>query len=114
MRAELRRHPWRSDGLLTLALLVASGPQLAAGRADAPMRAGYVVVTTVLVTTILVRRRYPVAAFATAAAIGAAQVVLGVQYGAPERVFAFQPNNADVAILVLLYTLAAYRPRPVS
>src|SRR5438105_2462161 len=68
MRAELRRHPWRSDGLLTLALLVASGPQLAAGRADAPMRAGYVVVTTVLVTTILVRRRYPVAAFATAAA----------------------------------------------
>jgi signal transduction histidine kinase len=114
MRAELRRHPWRSDGLLALALLVASGPQLAAGRADAPTRAGYVVVTAVLVTTILVRRRYPVAAFATAAAIGAAQVVLGVQYGAPERVFALQPNNADVAILVLLYTLAAYRPRPVS
>ena len=61
------------------------------------------------------RRRYPVAAFGVAAAIGAAQVAFGVQYVAPAPFFALQPVNADVAILVLLlYTLAAHRPRRVS
>jgi hypothetical protein len=50
---------------------------------------------------------------AAAAGIGAAQIAFGVGPGqAP--VFALQPTNADLAILVLLYTLAAYRPRPVS
>jgi hypothetical protein len=55
-----------------------------------------------------------VAAFAAAALIEAAQVAYGV--GAAEApVFALQPAGAtDLAILVLLYTLAAYRPRPVS
>ena len=61
------------------------------------------------------RRRYPVAAFAVAAAVGAVQVAWGVRPGtAQPPVFALQPSDADVAILILLYTLAAYRPRPVS
>jgi signal transduction histidine kinase len=63
---------------------------------------------------VLARRRYPVAAFAVAAVIGAAQIAFGVQTGGSAPVFALQPTNADVAILVLLYTLAAYRSRPVS
>jgi signal transduction histidine kinase len=37
-----------------------------------------------------------------------------VQTGGAGPVFALQPTNADLAIVVLLYTLAAYRPRPVS
>ena len=66
-----------------------------------------------LAASVVPRRRYPVAAFAVAAVIAAAQIGFGVGPGqAP--VFALQPTNADIAILVLLYTLAAYRPRRVS
>ncbi len=82
-----------------------------AGRRD---RISYIAVTAVLAATVIPRRRYPAAAFGTAALIGAAQIVWGVQPGAPGRVFALQPSNADLAILVLLYTLAARRPRRVS
>jgi signal transduction histidine kinase len=110
----LRVHPWQVDGLLAAALLAFSVPQLGFGVAGAPMRAAFAAVTVVLAATVIPRRRYPVAAFGVAAAIGAAQVAFGVQYGAPAPFFALQPVNADVAIPVLLYTLAAHRPRPVS
>jgi signal transduction histidine kinase len=114
MNAWLRNHPWQADGLLAAALLVVSVSQIAAGQASAVDRAAFTVVTVLLAATVVARRRYPVAAFAVAAVIGAAQIAFGVQNGGPGPVFAFQPTNADVAILVLLYTLAAYRPRPVS
>jgi signal transduction histidine kinase len=55
-----------------------------------------------------------VAAFAVAAAIAAAQLALGVRALAAAPVIALQPNATDLAILVLLYTLAAYRPRRIS
>lgn len=77
-------------------------------------QAGYIVVSVVLAATVIPRRRYPVAAFTVAAVIGAAQIAFGIQVGAPGPVWALQPSNADLAILVLLYTLAAHRPRPVS
>jgi hypothetical protein len=109
-----RDHPWQADGLLAAALLGFSVPQLVAGQSSAVGHAAFTVVTVVLAATVLARRRYPVAAFAVAAVIGAAQIALGVQTGSQARVFALQPINADVVILVLLYTLAAYRPRPVS
>jgi signal transduction histidine kinase len=114
VNAWLRRHPSRADGLLAAALLAFSVPQLTAATADAFAQVVYVAVTVLLAATVVPRRRYPVAAFAAAAAIAAAQVAFGVQIGGSERVFALQPNNADLAIPVLLYTLAAYRPRPVS
>jgi len=114
MKAWLRDHPWQADGLLAAALLGFSVPQVVAGQSSAVGHAAFTVVTVLLAATVLARRRYPVAAFAVAAVIGALQITLGVQNGGPEPVFAFQPDNADVAILVLLYTLAAYRPRPVS
>ena len=100
--------------MLAAALLGFSVPQVVAGQSSAVGHAAFTVVTVLLAATVLARRRYPVAAFAVAAVIGALQITLGVQNGGPEPVFAFQPDNADVAILVLLYTLAAYRPRPVS
>ena len=68
-----------------------------------------------LAATVLLRRRYPVAAFAAAMMIGAAQVIFGMQPGGggpPVR--ALEPTATDLAIPVLLYTLAAYRPRRVS
>jgi signal transduction histidine kinase len=110
----LRDHPWRADGLLAAALLAFSVSQVAAGQAGAAARTVFVVVTLLLVGTVLVRRRYPVAAFAVAAVIGVVQIFLGVQSGNQMTPSPFQPTNADLAILVLLYTLAAYRPRPVS
>jgi signal transduction histidine kinase len=113
--AWLRRHPWRADSFLAAALLIFSVPQLSAGTADAPERAAYVAVNVLLAATVVPRRRYPVTAFAVAAAIGAAQVAFGVQTGGSAPVFALQPAGAtDLAIPVLLYTLAAYRPRPLS
>ena len=111
----LRRHPWQTDGLLAVALLAFSVPQLTAGTAGGLSRAAYVVVNVLLAATVVVRRRYPVAAFATAAVIGAAQIAFGVQVGSSAPVFALQPaGTTDLAIPVLLYTLAAYRPRTVS
>jgi signal transduction histidine kinase len=77
----------------------------------------------VLAATVVARRRYPVAAFAVAAAIGAAQVTIGMQPageavslpGTSLQLSAiFQPTATDLAIAVLLYTLAAHRPRRVS
>jgi signal transduction histidine kinase len=115
MNAWLHCHPWQADGLLAGALLVFSVPQLAAGTAGGLMRGTYVVVNVLLAATVVARRRYPVAAFAAAVLIGAAQVAFGVRIGSSAPVFALQPaGTTDLAIPVLLYTLAAYRPRVVS
>jgi signal transduction histidine kinase len=55
-----------------------------------------------IVAPVVFRRKHPTGAFVAAAAAGALQVALG------------RPAGSDVAILVLLYTLAAYRPRRIS
>jgi len=118
----LRGHARLGDALLAVALLAFSVPQVAFGAGDAPVqpsltapvRLPLAAVTVVLSATVLARRRHPVAAFGVAAAIGAAQVAFGVQHGSSLPVFALQPTNADLAIPVLLYTVAANRPRQVS
>jgi signal transduction histidine kinase len=109
-----RDHPWQADGLLALALFAFSVPQVFAGQADAAARVVFFALTVLIAATVVPRRRYPVAAFAVAALIGATQISFGVRTGAAGPVFALQPTNADLAIVVLLYTLAAYRPRSVS
>jgi signal transduction histidine kinase len=93
--AWLRRHPQLVDGFLALliGLLgtgVIIGPQL-------PIR---LPVTLLLILPVAFRRRYPTQAFIVAVAAGGIQVV--AQAG---------PSGSDLAIVVLLYTLAAYRPR---
>jgi signal transduction histidine kinase len=110
----LRGHPREADGLLAGVLLAFALGQVAAGTGGIMGRVLFLVVTVTLTATVAVRRRYPVAAFGVAAAIGAAQIVFGVQYGGQSPFFALQPTNADLALVVLLYTLAAYRPRQVS
>jgi signal transduction histidine kinase len=113
-RRWLRGHPWQADGLLAAALFTVTAPQLLAGDADAGGRITYVVISALLVATVVARRYYPVAAFTVAAVVAAAQVAVGIEPASSAYVFFLQPNNADLAVLVLLYTLAAYRPRPVS
>jgi signal transduction histidine kinase len=96
-----RAHPRTADGLLGLLLLAASAGQLAS-------QAAPLAVNAALALAVALRRRETVAAFGAGAAIGLAQAFYGFQQ-APERWL--QPTVMDAAILVLLYTLAAYRPR---
>ncbi len=113
--ARLRRHPWQADVALAGAIMVAC---LGQERAD-PLIAA---VSLALAATVVARRRYPVQAFAVAAVLAGFQVTYGL---AAEEclpgtglcgylVGAWQPTVADVALAVLLYTLAARTPRRTS
>jgi signal transduction histidine kinase len=95
----LRRHPKLVDGVLALVLAVfGTAWAIGSGRwwLSLPL-AGAMVIPVVF------RRKYPIGAFATATVVGGAQVL-----------FSRRPSVADLAVVVLLYTLAAYRPRRVS
>ena len=59
-------------------------------------------ITAMLAGAVVVRRRVPAAAFSVAAVGGLWEVV------------ATNPSGSDVALLILLYTVAAYRPRQLS
>jgi signal transduction histidine kinase len=94
--AWLRRHPLLVDSVLAAALLLASIGQLGARpRLLIPS-------TLLLVVPVAFRRRAPVTAFAVATVGGAIQVLTR------------GPLAADLAVLILLYTVAAYRPRQAS
>ncbi len=112
LSAWLRGHPCQADGLLAVVLFAVSAHQIPAGPAS--VRLAAITVNLLLAATVIPRRRYPVAAFAVAAAIGAAQITFGLQAGSAAPVAALQPSATDLAIAVLLYTLAAYRPRRIS
>jgi len=112
MVAWLRGHPWQADTLLAAALFLLSLGQVPTGQAD--VRLEVIVVTAALAATVIPRRRFPVAAFAAGAAIGAAQIAFGLQYGRVAPVLALEPRATDLAIAVLLYTLAAHASRKVS
>jgi signal transduction histidine kinase len=93
--AWLRDHPRLVDGVLAFVVLVFGGAQGAAlGRwVLIPVAFG-------LAVPVVVRRQHPVGAFIAGIAFGAVQVALDTR-----------PSSGDLAILILLYTLAAYRPR---
>ena len=109
--AWLRCHPRLVDGALALGLLASCANVFgsysfrASGAGD---QAGLIAISLVLAGLVVVRREYPTAAFAIAMATCAVQVALGMRPGA------FQLVGADAAVIVLLYTLAAYRPRRIS
>jgi signal transduction histidine kinase len=109
----LRGHPTLVDGMLAAALFLST-------IAEMPKWPPGVVVGTALfgaglAVTVVPRRRYPEAALAVGIVLVAVQVALGTQpTNAISPVRALEPSFADVAILVVLYTLAAYRPRRIS
>jgi signal transduction histidine kinase len=110
----LRSHPTVVDSALAVVLFLVSIPQWP-GISQPVALAGAAVVGAALAATVVPRRRYPEAAFAVAIALGALQVLFGVQpSNGVTPVRALEPSNTDLAIVVLLYTLAAYRPRRVS
>ena len=96
--AWLRRHPRLVDGALAAPLGLISIAQVVVTHE-------YLVILMALGLTvpIVVRRQHPVGAFGVAVLAGAVQVLLS-----------FRPLVGDVAILVLLYTLAAYTTRRIS
>jgi hypothetical protein len=101
---------------ILLAVLLLAGSANGLRSAGGPLAiAVAVAVNAVLAATVIPRRRYPVAAFAVAAALAAGQILFGQapNPGNPP-VRALIPSTTDLAILLLLYTLAAYRPRRIS
>ncbi len=108
----VRRHPRVADGLLAALLLAASADQLRISPLSTALAA--TAVSALIAATVVLRRRDPLAAFAVVALLGAAQLAFGVQPGDGLRVRALGPTVSDLAIAVLLYTLAVYRPRRIS
>jgi signal transduction histidine kinase len=96
--AWVRCHPRLVDGVLAAALLLAGiGPAIARGSIL------FVPVAFGLAVPVVFRRANPIGSYATAVVAGGIQVALGVR-----------PIVTDLAILILLYTLAAYCSRRVS
>jgi signal transduction histidine kinase len=103
----LRDHPWEADlGLAVIVFLVSSDQ--AGG--DPAIR----LVSLALAATLVPRRKYPVPAFAVAATIALLQVCLGLQPHGTPIAAAFQPTATDIALAILLYTLAAHASRRAS
>jgi signal transduction histidine kinase len=105
--AWLRSHPWEADLTLAAVLLAASSGQ---STADPLILA----VSVLLAATVIARRRCPVQAFAVAAVVAALQVTFGLRPAGGYIFAAWQPTVADLALAVLLYTLAVYTPRRTS
>ncbi len=96
----LRRHPVLVDSVLALAVGSLGLSVLGDAGGHRVPRALALVFVVVMVAPIAVRRRHPVGAFVAVIIAG------GIEVAALPR-----PVGSDVAVLVVLYTLAAYRPR---
>ena len=104
----LRRHPKVLDGGLAavLAFLGTASTVVMVFHARTTMFPGQwagIPVGLAIAVPVIFRRTHPVGAFAAAIVIGALQVLFNIR-----------PNAADLAIVILLYTLAAYTPRRIS
>jgi signal transduction histidine kinase len=94
--AWLRRHRIFVDSILgAVVALLGVGQMLVAPWPQVP-------VTALMTGAVVMRRRSPAAAFAVAALAGLWELLTT------------NPSGADVALLILLYTVAAYRPRQLS
>jgi signal transduction histidine kinase len=99
--AWLSRHPRLVDGVPAFFLLILGA---ASGRpGDVPFLPFGLSIILVMCIAVVFRRRFPVGAFVAAVVAGAVQMLTYPR-----------PLGADLAIPVLLYTLAAYRPRRLS
>jgi signal transduction histidine kinase len=98
----LRGHPLVVDSLLALVVLVLGMSAVGHRHAHVPVAAALVFVFAMAIPVAL-RRRYPVGAFVAVLMIGGLEV-----FALPK------PSGSDLAVIILLYTVAAYRPRRVS
>jgi signal transduction histidine kinase len=99
----LRRHPGLVDSVLALLVVgLGTGPLLAAGPVQLPKLLGLVLVAC-MCAPLAVRRKRPVGVFTVLIVAGGLEVLLLPR-----------PVGSDVAVLVALYTLAAYRPRRIA
>jgi signal transduction histidine kinase len=105
----IRGHPLMADGLLGLVLLSCSAGQLRISPDSTALAA--TAVNAALALAVALRRRDTVVAFGMVAVIGLAQATFGFRPDGEPAVRPLQPTVTDAAIVVLLYTLAAYRPR---
>jgi signal transduction histidine kinase len=90
------RYPWLLDIGVAAAVALVSLPAMVRTDEDRPW---VWALDVALVVPLIWRRKAPVAVFAVLAVVGLVQWAAGVHLG------------ADVALLVALYTIAAYRPR---
>jgi signal transduction histidine kinase len=97
--AWLRRHPRLVDGVLA-AFLVLTGVGAIFGGGSLLFE---LPLGLALVVPVVFRRQHPVGAFVAGVVVGGIQVAAGLR-----------PTSTDLAIVILLYTLAAYCPRRVS
>jgi signal transduction histidine kinase len=101
----LRRHPVLVDSVLALAIASLGLGAVGSGQADHRhvhrLLAAFFIVA--MIAPIAVRRKYPAVAFAAVITAGAIEVLV-----LPGFV------GSDVSVLVVLYTLAAYRPRRIA
>jgi signal transduction histidine kinase len=94
--AWLRRHPTLVDSVLAAVLaLTTLGQMIKIPWPQVP-------VTALMVVAVAIRRRVPATAFAMTVVAGLWQLATTV------------PSGADLSVLVMLYTVAAYRPRRLS
>src|SRR5262249_27888298 len=99
----LRRHPVLVDSVLALAVGSLGLSVLGDGGGHRVPRLVALLFVAAMVAPIAVRRKHPVGVFIAVIIVGAIEVVT-----LPS------PVGSDVAVLVVLYTLAAYRPRRVA
>ncbi len=95
--AWLRRNPELADGVLALLVLGAGSAFVPGTWARNP---ALLPVMLLLGVPVIFRRAKPVAAFATVIVVGLLQLLVSPL-----------PTGGDIAVMVLLYTLAARRPR---
>ena len=96
----MRGHPLVVDSLLAIAVAVLG--LSAVGMRRVPLAVALIFVVA-LSAPVALRRRYPVGAFAAVVAVGGLEVL-----ALP------RPFGSDFAVVIMLYTVAAYRPRRVS
>jgi signal transduction histidine kinase len=99
----MRGHPLLVDSMLALAVAVLGLSAVGMRRVQLAVALLFVVAMS---APVALRRRYPVGAFVAVVIVGGFQVlaVLAVP----------RPVESDLAVVIMLYTVAAYRPRRVS
>jgi signal transduction histidine kinase len=99
----LRRHPVLVDSVLALTVASLGLSVLGDAGSHRVPRLANLLFVAAMVAPISVRRKHPVGAFVAVIIVGAIEVLVLPR-----------PVGSDVAVLVVLYTLAAYRPRRVA